>query len=355
MKKIAKALTPLLGLISLMHFGCRTLSTSQESPPSGSAINGMLYYLPVGKITIKGEYTTPEEETPPSDGRSKGTPTPTPTATATGRATATATATSTSTTSPAPELKITLTAEVEADENFGEYYVTPQANYIYDDEVQITVNGKRLLSAGKVTTQDRTVDIVAAVASLVSEIAKGTPALRSLEKPLPFYFSFHPSNPREVNRVKAALSTRKIYFDVTYSGPHSGSGGKNISLSASERQQLGQEGLIFRPGIPYKVMLRYPNTDFDANTLINTTQQFILPDTDRLYEMKYNRMAFVKKVKDIGFTDGMLSDYHQTVPSPIRGFLGLPKAIVQAIVPIPGAAPSGSGSAAGTSGPPNGN
>ena len=67
--------------------------------------------------------------------------------------------------------------------------------------------------------------------------------------------------------------------------------------------------------------------------------------------MKYNRMAFVKKVKNVGFTDGMLTDYHQTVPSPILGFLGIPKAIVQAIVPIPGAAPSGSGSTSGTTAP----
>jgi len=350
MKVVTKALVPALGLISLVHFGCRTLSTSRNDAPSGSEINGMLYYLPIGKITIKGEYTTSEEDTLPGDGRSNTTPTPTPTATTTTGRTGTPSlpVTSTSTPSPTPELKITLTAEVESDESFGEYYVTPHANYMYDDEVQITVNGKRLLSAGKVTTQDRTVDIVAAVASLVTEVAK----VRSFEKPTPFYFSFHPSNPTEVNRVKGALSTRKIYFDVTYPGQHTVSGGKNISVSASERQQLGQEGLIFRPGISYKVLLRCPNTDFDvSNTLINTTQQFILPDTNRLYEMKYNRMAFVKKVKDIGFTDGMLSDYHQTVPSPILGFLGIPKAVVQAIVPIPGAAPSGSGSASGTTSP----
>jgi len=348
MKVVTKALVPALGLISLVHFGCRTLSTSRNDAPSGSEINGMLYYLPIGKITIKGEYTTSEEDTLPGDGRSKTTPTPTATTTPGGTGTPTLPVTSTSTPSPTPELKITLTAEVESDESFGEYYVTPHANYMYDDEVQITVNGKRLLSAGKVTTQDRTVDIVAAVASLVTEVAK----VRSFEKPTPFYFSFHPSNPTEVNRVKGALSTRKIYFDVTYPGQHTVSGGKNISVSASERQQLGQEGLIFRPGIPYKVVLRCPNTDFDvSNTLINTTQQFILPDTNRLYEMKYNRMAFVKKVKDIGFTDGMLSDYHQTVPSPILGFLGIPKAVVQAIVPITGAAPSGSGSASGTTSP----
>jgi hypothetical protein len=62
-------------------------------------------------------------------------------------------------------------------------------------------------------------------------------------------------------------------------------------------------------------------------------------------------MAFVKKVKEIGFTNQMLSDFHQKVPSPILGFLGIPKAIVEAIVPIPGAGSSGSGSTSGTTAP----
>jgi len=55
-------------------------------------------------------------------------------------------------------------------------------------------------------------------------------------------------------------------------------------------------------------------------------------------------------VGDIGFTNRMLTDFHQKVPSPILGFLGIPKAVVQAIVPIPAAPPSGSGSASATTG-----
>ena len=68
--------------------------------------------------------------------------------------------------------------------------------------------------------------------------------------------------------------------------------------------------------------------------------------------MKYDRLPFVKKVREVGFSDGMLTDFHQKRPSPVLGFLGIPKAIVQAIVPIPGAPPtSGGGSASGTTSP----
>jgi hypothetical protein len=349
MKVVTKAVVPALGLISVVYFGCRTLSTSRNDAPSGSEINGMLYYLPIGKITIKGEFKTGDSPT-----RLKVTGSQTSSAKAP-RGGGDEGSSNGGTEITAGALTITLISEVEPDERAGEYYVIPHANYIYDDETQVTVNAKHLLSTGNVTSADKTAEIVGAVASMAGEFIKGvvppTPTPTPTPPP-PFYLSFHPSNPTEVSRVRDALRTREIYFDVSYPGQLIISGGKDISLSSSKVQQLGQEGLIFRPGIPYEVVLRYPKDDFNAsNTLINTTQQFILPDTQRLYEMKYNRMAFVKKVKNVGFTDGMLTDYHQTVPSPILGFLGIPKAIVQAIVPIPGAAPSGSGSTSGTTAP----
>jgi hypothetical protein len=116
---------------------------------------------------------------------------------------------------------------------------------------------------------------------------------------------------------------------------------KEVQRLAAE---IGRSGLVFRPAASYKVRLIASDLD--------NTQQLLLPDPTKLYAIQYNRMAFVKKVKDIGFTDGMLTDYHQKVPSPILGFLGIPKAIVQAIVPIPGAPPSGgSGLASGTTSP----
>src|SRR5437016_6881053 len=146
MKKIATYFIPITGLIWMsVHLGCRTLSTSQYNPPSGSAINGMLYYLPIGKITIKGEF----KEVAPS-------PTPCPTcspkaspAKAVGDdmdASPQAAASPTATASPArggdstdvsigsaPQLTITLTSEVEADESksAGVYYAKPHANYLY--------------------------------------------------------------------------------------------------------------------------------------------------------------------------------------------------------------------------------
>jgi hypothetical protein len=247
-----------------------------------------------------------------------------------------------------------LTSEVEADEAAGEYYVTPHANYFYEDETRVTVNSKQLLSTGNVTTEDKTVDIVGAVVSIASQSLKlsgrgggGT----APKNPPPFYFSFHPTKYKEYKRVKDQLDERGITLTLYPEPTHDG---KEVLVASREVKSLGDEGLIYKPASCYKIKITYLGTDArnrNSVTLINTTQQFILPDPSRLYEIQYPRMAFVKKVKEIGFTNGMLSDYHEKVPSPILGFLGIPKAVLQAIVPIPGAPGGGSASTAGTSPP----
>jgi len=115
---------------------------------------------------------------------------------------------------------------------------------MFEDDVHVTVNQKHLLSAGNVTTEDKTAEIVAAVASLVA--------------------------------------------------------GRTFVQRAEE---------------------------------------------------KLTRVAFVKKVRNVGFNDGMLTDFQQHLPSPVLGFLGIPKAIIQAMVPIPAATDAGSGSTSGTNPP----
>jgi hypothetical protein len=341
-----------LFLCSALGFSaCRTLSTTAGAPPTGP-VNGMVYYLPIGKITIKGEFK--------SDGSTGRSPLTNAAALPGAKSSDGEESSQGGITISGGGLTITLVSEVEADETAGQYYVSPRANYMYEDETRVTVNSKHLLSTGNVTTEDKTADIVGALASLAAQAVTLTggpsPAPSATPTPTPpFYFSFHPSNSTEVGDVTTALANRGIYFAVTSKRQPAGSDSKGLQ-SVANAQRLGQGGLIFRSAVAYKVALRYPNAiNFDtSSSIINTAQQFILPDPNRLYEVKYNRMAFVKKLKEIGFRDGMLTEFHEKVPSPILGFLGIPKAILQAVVPIPGApAGGGSASATGTSPPTN--
>jgi hypothetical protein len=246
------------------------------------------------------------------------------------------------------------------------YYVTPVTNDIFEDDVRVTVNSKHLLSAGKVTTEDKTAEIVGTIASIAAEVkgikgvvpATPTPTPTRTPIPLPFYFSFDPSSYDDVKFVRTQLQQRGIGLTVKVDGRDVIAQGVPILNSTQVKTmaaELGRSGLVLRPAVACNIQLIYKVSAGSRSArptyIINDSEQFILPDRTKLYVMKYDRMPFVKKIREVGFSDGMLADFRQKRPSPILGFLGIPKAIVQAIVPIPGAAPpGGSASASGTTG-----
>ena len=367
MRRIATFLIPLLGVTWVsLHLGCQdpTLVTQLiGSSPAPVAVEGMLYYLPIGKITIKGQYTPAtgggkEDKQQSTIGAEKTDPVlaAPPAKPARSHGEPTGGGGDSSSVSGGP-LTLTVTSIVEADEADGVYYVTPQINDIFEDEVQVTINAKHLLSAGKVTTEDKTAEIVGTIASLAATAAG---RFAQIEKPpQPFSFSFDPFSHDQVKFVHDQLKNRQIGLTVKVDGQNVTD--NPITVLPKEKVQqvaadLGRSGLVFRLAAVCSIRLVYPLVsgeelkEDDPRWMIRDTEQFILPDRSTLSVMKYNRMAFVKKVREVGFSDGMLTDFHQKRPSPILGFLGIPKAIVQAVVPIPGAASSGSASSSGTTG-----
>ena len=282
----------------------------------------MLYYLPIGKLTISGNF---EDITlPTGDGQTAASPTPTPGTPAQNGAASGDTSKNVTT-----QLKITLTPDVEADERAGVYYATPHANYMYEDDVQVKVNSKHLLDTGNVKTEDKTVAIVQEVTSLASQIATAGAKMRApprQQNRRPFNFTFRPSVYSEYDDVRTKLADRGITLTVD---PAPMPDGKAVVIEQNEAKQLGANGLLFRPAVAYNVRVSFSD-------ILATRQQFVLPDQNRIYEIGYPRISFIKREKNIGFSDGMLTDFHQITPSPILGFLGLPKAIIKGVVPLPG-------------------
>jgi len=389
MTRTVKWLILALGLVSIVHIGCQgpTLITT-VGPPLSETVEGMLYYLPTGKITIKGDYgsgTNRSEEQ--SESRTQERPSaelgsttqpnrqseeeddvnamsmafsdilakPTRPGKPPG---GNGDSDSNTTTMSGGALALTVTASVEPDQPAGIYYVTPQTNDIFEDEVQVTINPKHLLSASKVTTQDKTAEIVGTIASLVATGVGLTRGPGTTETPQPFCFSFDPSSYDDVTLVRRQLRARHIGLTVHVDGHNVIAQDIPVLRNKEVQQlaaQLGQHGLVFRPAAVYSLRLAYPvdtsgNEPNKTDLSIHDTEQFILPDRTKLYVMKFDRMPFVKKVREVGFSDGMLTDFHQRRPSPVLGFLGIPKAIVEAIAPVLGAGSTGSASSSGTSG-----
>jgi hypothetical protein len=81
---------------------------------------------------------------------------------------------------------------------------------------------------------------------------------------------------------------------------------------------------------------------------------YLESDPDRLYETAYSRMGIRGKRETHRVRKRDANRSQLKVPSPILGFFGISKAIVQAIVPIPAApAAGGSGLTSGTAPPTN--
>jgi len=365
-----------------LQIGCETLSTTAGAPSSGPVDGLLFYYLPRGKVTIRGSApiissaetdNSKQKNSKQKDSKQEASPEPTGLLSteanagrfAAGQAGGDQKAPATGGDSPPSgisggDVTVNVTAEVEADEGAGAYYVHPRANYMYDDEVKVSVK-KHLLSTGNVTTEDKTADIIGAIAStaktgwLLARTASGEPT-----PPPAFTFSFHPSNASEVGFVVGELKRRGIILSVTANGEtvtkrsavHDPSDAElnDMKVRAELFTKEGSPGLLFRPAAVYNISL-VSSSKKSLGQEIKVTQQFVLPDPTRLYVMRYDRMAFVKKVRQVGFTDGMLTDFDQKAPSPILGFLGIPKAILQALVPIPAVGPSGSASSSGMSAP----
>jgi hypothetical protein len=367
---------PLLIAAIAVFFGCKGSLSTYHAASSSTMVTGMAYYLPIGKITVKGEFAaqpSPNESstTSPANGAKKdsGTADTTEnlaTTPAPAKEPADAGGKPGGTKEPGPGAKtisiagltLTLSSEVEADMD-AERYVVHVPNAMFEDEIKLTVNSKHLLSAGKATTEDKTAEIVGTVASLAKAAITGpAPFAKAKPTPLPankqpFYITFYPSSAEACRKVKEQLESRNIEFAVEPEKPMA-------SVDVPEGKAAdAKQGLVFRFAKVYKVHIKYPikitdvdpayNTDeYKKLTLLDTYEKFVLPDTKHDYVFEYPRLALVKAVNEVGFTDGMLTDLHRTRPSLIVGILSVPKAVAQAIIPgFPAPSSSGSSSAAG--------
>jgi hypothetical protein len=286
----------------------------------------MVYYLPTSKITIKGDYPSAGDQR----GGSGGQPNPKPTETGSPTNPPDKPPEGNAATVSGGPLALTVAASVEADRPAGIYYVTPKTNDIFDDEVQVTINTKHLLSAGKVTSEDKTAEILGTIASLAATAHGGLLSLAVTEKPQPFCFSFDPSSYDGVKLVQGQLKRRHIGLTVNVDGRNVIA--EDIPVLPNDEVKrtaatLGQNGLVFRPAAVYTLRLVYPLDSNDnapnpekSEVFILDTEQFILPDRTKLCVMKFDRMAFVKKIREVGFTDGMLTDSIRNGPARFLDF-----------------------------------
>jgi hypothetical protein len=225
MKKLAAATLLVAGLFANCWFvGCHSFSTLRDPPDAANGVrqvsvdsnrvNGLVYYLPKGRIRITGDFKSGSGDAAAKPGSPAG-------------AQLRAGAPSGPSGGDSAEQKnfvVTVAADIEADPS-QRYYLKPVRNYFYDDDIRLTVNAKHLLSTGNATAEDQTAKIISTTASLVAAVARPIPApgaalLKAAELQLPTIGEL-------LFQVESALGDNTISLDT------------KIAVSRTALEQLG--------------------------------------------------------------------------------------------------------------------
>lgn len=294
---------------------CTSVSTAPASKlvaSNPSTIAGLFYFLPEGRIHAQGV-----------KGKDGSTP-----------------------------FTITITADIVPDYNAA-YFIKRDSNYFYDDDLDLKTDSNGLLTAGNATSTDETVNIIGAVVALAKPLflipPKPKPVVTTTS---PFDVTFYPKgvvsedNPLSFESAESYLASCGFALEdsVTMDPDPHPAPFKKPSQYAQALPSDFKDGIAFRLAVAYPVNIKSMSTITDINYTIAASRTVLIPDKSHTYYLDYSRVPFVAKKTNLSFTSGMLTEFSQTVPSPIVGILGIPKAIIQAVVPIPGTSSSSTSS-----------
>jgi hypothetical protein len=342
-RHVARATAGTLVIVLAMA-GCNTMTTRVGRVDRAGRVAGNFYYLPKGLFRIRGGYVDKEY---------------------------------------AINVSVTYVADPR-----HRFYLAPQPNVFYDDEYKLQINAKGLLDTVQVTAEDRTADIAGDLAQVaagslkfaagadVGSLALHDLAAKNLE---PFDYTFAID---EAPAVRRRLLARGFDLEII---AHQSAGAQPSGFAVDSMTAAG--GVIFRPARAYTVRLtdlpfrkrlaaeiarqaaaasktasparqlgaapepeaqngeleRRPTATFQVvaaphehpteSLRIQTT--VLLPDEQTQLLFAFRRTPFIKRTDNLAFNDGMLTKIDGARPSPIVGFLQIPKKILGAIVPLP--------------------
>ena len=271
---------------------------------------------------------------------------------------------------------ITVAPLIEADASISSSHwrLRRNVNYLFEDNVTLEVDAKTgLLKTVTGTSEDKTAAIVAeglavaakamtfgaagAVPAAGSKRITATPKWTPCGKPVLFTGSFHyrinhlPEDEgqqtcetltvRSPSSTSTSISTTSVVPTPTPTPTPTATPitrSYNIVVRRESKadsrstKQLNNvtEGIVVRAPAPYRVIITVDN-----NPNLQAEQLVFLPDTQRDYYLPLDRSPFVKNDTQITLVDGVVQKYTVGRPSIILGIVGVPKTILDALVPLP--------------------
>jgi hypothetical protein len=300
-----------LGLLGLMLTlsSCSTVTTRMGNVDTKGAVSGMFYHLPQGRLRIKGDYADAKN--------------------------------------PQGDFVITISTIYSASET--RYFLQHKTNPFYDDDFKFQVNSKQLLETVNVVAEDKTADVLGDLAGIAAGAMKFSAGLLPSDfQPavadappvrLPFDYTFKIQELDEINRK---LQDKGFAIDPINANAITGAQFGTYKFTETKKKNVSSitpaDGVVFRPVLPYDITitdLPYAKKLKREVEIIRATSTVFLPDESKQLLLSVQRSPFIKRTDNLVFSDGILTKLEGTRPSPVVGFLQIPKKILTAIVPLP--------------------
>lgn len=201
-----------------------------------------------------------------------------------------------------------------------------------DDDFNVKVGTDGLLTKVKMTADDKTDEFVIKLIDVAKELSKspllfGDEPLKAQPVPVLVYeATFNPFT--DCAQITHELNRRISGHRLGISLDEVGNTGKTYQRAFETTKQRDFSGVAFRPVLPYtlkcsvgsKVVLREP---------------LLLPDPNQICTFPIGRASFVKKVTDLTFEHGILTEVTVNKPSEALAFVEIPLALAKALTEIP--------------------
>jgi hypothetical protein len=231
-----------------------------------------------------------------------------------------------------------------------EQITVPDPRYMYalslkpapqsSDHFNLVVNANGFLSSVNASNEDRTGQIVEALAQTAANAfeASAMALAATTPEPLPKHleYIFDPSDPTEIQKAKAAFEFGGHQLIDIECVPLNGLAPARMpAKKEKECDRLTEDeagGVFYRNALPYILSVK-PLTIGENNT--NIQQVVMLPNQAPIFEIDVRRAPFVGVNTAMTFTNGYLTSLDYTKPSEIEGFVSIPLELSKMALSVP--------------------
>jgi hypothetical protein len=221
-------------------------------------------------------------------------------------------------------------------------------NKWFHDEITIQVGKDSLLDKVDISSEDRSPEIAKKLIELSTNVARSAAAFNgappSVTYETIFTATFDPTSTIELNRINNLLRNvdgGPYSVDTNcVSSPDFTAASSNYDPSEFCKEPIPDidapsttvtelPGIVFRPALGYSLTLSRGGVAMEVASVV-------LPNEAEVLFLPVSRASFVKKVQNLDFTEGMLTQVTVNKPSEIEGAVTIPLEISRAILALPG-------------------